>query len=107
MTIDERIKQLYNKYWITVSYDLTLWTKDHRTSRYKISWPTLIKKEDGTYDLDLKNQDVTLNVRGSDIPYYIALKRRTYPEYMKILEETVKRKTEEWETKRNGEVGNR
>ena len=103
MTIDERIKKLYDKYWITISYDLTLYTKDRRITRYKICFPTIIKNQDGSYDLDLKNQDVHTNVRGSDIPYYIALKRRMYPEYMKILEETVKRKTEEWQKKKEGD----
>lgn len=101
MTIDERIKKLYDKYWVMISYDLTLWTKDRRTTRYKICWPKVIQNEDGSYDLDLKDQEVQTNVRGSDIPYYIALKRRMYPEYMKILEETVKRKTEQWEAKKH------
>ena len=101
MTIDERIKKLYDEYWITVSYDLTLYTKDRRYTRYKISWPTLIQKEDGTYDLDLKNVETQTNIHGRDIPYYIALKRRMYPEYMKILKETVKRKTEEWKRRKD------
>lgn len=103
MTIDERIKKLYDKYWITISYDLTLYTKDRRITRYKICFPTIIQNQDGSYDLDLKNQEIQANVHGRDIPYYIALKRRMYPEYMKILEETVKRKTEEWQKKKEGD----
>lgn len=101
MTIDERIKKLYDKYWITISYDLTLYTKDRRVTRYKICYPGLIQNKDGSYDLNLKDQEVEKNIRGRDIPYYIALKKRLYPEYMKILEETVKRKTAEWEAKKN------
>lgn len=104
MTIDERIKKLYDKYWVMISYDLTLWTKNRRTTRYKICWPKVIQNEDGSYDLDLKDQEVQTNVRGSDIPYYIALKRRMYPEYMKILEETVKRKKAEWEAKKHDSI---
>lgn len=103
MTIDERIKKLYDKYWITISYDLTLYTKDRRVTRYKICWPKLIQKEDSSYDLDLKDQEVQNNIHGRDIPYYITLKKRLYPEYMKILEETVKRKTAEWEAKKNAD----
>ena len=100
MTLDERIKKLYDEYWITISYDLTLYTKDRRYTRYKICWPKIIQNNDGTYDLDLKDQEVQMNIYGRDIPYYIALKKRIYPEYMKILKETVAKKKAEWEAKR-------
>ena len=77
----QTIKKYYDKYWITISYDLTLYNKDRRYSRYKIAFPAIISNPDGTYDLDLKNQDVVMNIRGSDLSYYMAYRKRTYPEY--------------------------
>ncbi|MEE3309782.1 hypothetical protein, partial [Sharpea azabuensis] len=73
--------------------------KDRRYTRYKICFPKIVMNPDGTYDLDMKDQDVTMNVQGRDIPYHMALKRRLYPDYFKILEETVKRKEAEWKAK--------
>lgn len=105
MTLDERINHIYRKYWITISYDLTRYSKDRRYTRYKIAFPKIVQKEDGSYDLDLKDCEVQYDVKGSNISYYMALKRRMYPEYMKILEDTVKRKEDEWKKKREADNG--
>ena len=102
MRIDELINYYHDKYWILISFDLTLYDRDRRYSRYKIAFPGLVLKSDGSWDVDMKNPVVKSNIMGSDIRKAVNDHFKRFPGYKEKLVEVVERKTKAWEEKHNG-----
>lgn len=101
MTIDKIRKYYDEKYWIMITYDLTLYGNDRRFSRYEIRFPKLILK-DGSWDVNMKDTEKKTNIRGCDIKNVIENHFKQFPEYKEKLSEIVERKNKEWRDKNNG-----
>ena len=114
MTIEEKKNMYDQKYRIMIGFDLNATknyktgSQDYRKIRYTIKFPMLLTDADGNLDYSLKSPFFKefSNVKGADITSTINMVFRHHPEYMKDLEETVERKTREWEEKKAREGKN-